>query len=437
MSTKNRTIIVTAIALCVVIAAILTYFKVFRRTPAGEQEVCVAEEIELKYGLPCRDYTIEYGTVQSGQTLSSILNNYGIGPGTIDRVAKTVEPVFSLRNIKAGNHYAVFLAADSLSADSLATLRHFVYESSLTDYLVISLEGDSVSAVLGRKDVQTERCRARGTIESSLWNAMVGQGLPPSLAMELSEIYAWSVDFFGLQQGDQFNVIYDRLSVDSLMVGVGTIWGAEFLHAGKTYYAIPFMQGEKVTYWDENGASLRKTLLKAPLRFSRISSRFTASRMHPVLKVRRAHYAVDYAAPSGTPVHSVADGVILSAGWSGGGGNTVKIRHANNLQSAYLHLKGYASGIKAGKRVSQGDLIGYVGSTGLSTGPHLDFRLWRGNQPIDPLKAPSDPVEPISEQNKAAFGEVKSRILGELADTLPDSLRITSLTMLSCSPTEE
>jgi murein DD-endopeptidase MepM/ murein hydrolase activator NlpD len=196
------------------------------------------------------------------------------------------------------------------------------------------------------------------------------------------------------------------------------VWGAVFNHNGKQYYAIPFKQGEKISYWDEKGNSLRKLLLKAPLKYSRISSKFSNARLHPIYKVYRPHHGIDYAAPSGTPVYAIADGVVTFKGWSGGGGNTLKIKHPRNLMSGYLHLRGYAKGIAPGVHVSQGQLIGYVGSTGSSTGPHLDFRLWKGGKPIDPLKAPSEPVEPIKEDNMESFGYVRARILSELGDSL-------------------
>ena len=222
-------------------------------------------------------------------------------------------------------------------------------------------------------------------------------------------------------------ITYDQKYVDTVEIGHGTIWGARFEHGGKNYYAIPFMQDGKVSYWDEQGQSLRKNLLKAPLKYSRISSRFSASRLHPILRIRRPHYGVDYAAPSGTPVVAVGDGVVIAKGYGGGGGNTLKIKHnSGQLVSGYLHLKGYAKGINKGTRVRQGQLIGYVGATGLATGPHLDFRLWRNGTPIDPLKVPTEPAEPVRAANKQAFDGVRDRIMAELNGTLADSLKVTS-----------
>jgi murein DD-endopeptidase MepM/ murein hydrolase activator NlpD len=242
------------------------------------------------------------------------------------------------------------------------------------------------------------------------------QNLPYALAAEFEDIYQWTVDFFGIQVGDSFAVIYDEKFVDSTSVGIGRIWGAEFNHGGKQYYAIPYAQEEgKLRYWEANGESLRKQFLKAPLKYTRISSKFSKSRFHPVHKIYRPHHGVDYAAPSGTHVHSVADGTVIFAGWDrGGGGNTIKIKHAGNLETGYLHLKGFAKGIKKGTHVSQGQLIGYVGSTGSSTGPHLDYRIKKNGTPIDPLKMPQEPAEPIAEAHKARFEAIRDRVIAEL-----------------------
>ena len=422
MGKKNWIIWGAACAAAVIVIAAVWSVVANRGGNASEEAAPEeAASAELLYGIDKGQYIIEEGEVESGQTLSTIFARYGIGPAVVDRVSRASEGVFPLRNMRAGHPYTVFLRADSTR-----TLEHFAYEKSQTDFVVISLDGDSVQVTTGSKEVQVERRRCSATITSSLWNCMVDHDLNPALAMDLSDIFAWTIDFFGLQEGDGFTLIYDERYVDCVSVGIGRIWGAIFQHAGKTYYAIPFKQGEKITYWDEQGNSLRKNLLKAPLKFSRISSRFSHSRLHPVLKIRRPHYGVDYAAPSGTPVYAVADGVVIHKGYKGGNGNMVKIRHAKGLMSGYLHLRGYAKGLASGKHVSQGDLIGYVGSTGISTGPHLDFRLWRNGQPIDPLKVPSEPTEPISAENRADFEMIKRLVLAELEGVSVDSIRVVT-----------
>jgi murein DD-endopeptidase MepM/ murein hydrolase activator NlpD len=269
---------------------------------------------------------------------------------------------------------------------------------------------DSVWAIKGKKQVDKVQQLITGRINTSLWNAMTDAGANPILANDLSDIYAWSIDFFGLQVGDSFSVVCDEEFVDTLSIGYGRIHAAYFRHANKDFYAVPFTQEGVESYYDLEGNSLRKAFLKAPLKFSRISSRFSNSRLHPVLKIRRPHHGVDYGAPSGTPVFAIGDGKIIKAshGYNNGGGNMLKIRHNSIYETAYLHLKGFAPGISAGIYVKQGDLIGYVGSTGLSTGPHLDFRFYKNGAAIDPLKVEAPPVEPIHEANKVAFDSVKT-----------------------------
>lgn len=433
MDIKRLILIVTA-GLVALTAVVILWFGI---KGSDEQEFIDAleteqeAEVDLLYGIDYSDLIVEDGVIQSGQTISTIFSRYGISPALIDRTAKAAEPVFSLKNIRAGHGYTLFIAADSTNR-----LVHFVYEHNLTEYLVISYEGDSVNVRKEVKDIEILRRTGSGTITSSLWNAMVGNGMPAALSMDLEGIYAWTIDFFALQKDDRFTVIYDDKIVDSTSVGIGRIWGAVFHHSGKDYYAIPFMQNGKITYWDENGNSLRKGMLKAPLQYSRISSKFSNSRMHPVLRIRRPHHGVDYAAPSGTPVHAVADGMVIFKGWDkGGGGNTLKIKHSARLTTGYLHLKNFAKGIANGTRVSQGDVIGYVGSTGTSTGPHLDYRVWQDGKPIDPLKITSEPAEPIAKANLADFQIVKERIMSELKGELPDSLKITSLDSLAFKTT--
>ena len=384
-----------------------------------------AGPVNLVYGIDADLYRLETSEIASGETLGKILNRYGISAQAVDRLDKIAADVFPLRNIRAGQKYTAFIHEDSLYAPHLDFL---AYEISMTDYVVFGFQNDSVTIRKDAKSFTLERKKKSAVINSSLWGAIMEQNLPYSLAAEMEEIYQWTVDFFGIQKGDSFTVIYDeRFIDDSVSVGIGRIWGAKFSQGGKEYYAIPFRQGGKIQYWEADGASLRKQMLKAPLKYTRISSRFSYARRHPIYKVYRPHTGVDYAAPKGTPVHAVADGVVTFKGWGGGGGNTLKIKHAGGLMTGYLHLSGYAKGIAQGTRVSQGQLIGYVGSTGASTGPHLDYRVWKNGTPIDPLKIPSEPAEPISKENRTAFEFVRDRIMAELNGDVAPELRITQL----------
>ena len=375
------------------------------------------------FGINADEYTIERKRIESGESWSKILGSYGIGSQKVIQLDRLTKSICPLRNIQAGSHYTAFTKQDSTRTH----LDYLVYEKNLIDYVIFAFVGDSVAVRTGEREVEIQRKKSSATITSSLWGAIMEAKLPYSLAAEMEDIYQWTVDFFGIQAGDKFTVIYDEKFIDTLSVGIGRIWGAKFTHKGKDIFAIPFEQGGKLQYWEEDGGSLRKQLLKAPLKFTRISSKFSNARMHPVLKKYRPHHGVDYAAPSGTPVRAVADGTITKKSYDKAAGNMLKIKHPGNLTSGYLHLRGFAKGIKVGARVEQGQVIGYVGSTGRSTGPHLDFRLWKGSTAINPLNVPQKPSEPISKENRERFENIRNRIIAELEGEVADSVRVTSL----------
>lgn len=396
------------------------------RASDNEEQQTEVEEPQhtILYGIIADNYRTEQGEIGQGETLGKILARYGVSASTVDKLDKASKDIFPLRQIRAGRPFTAFIAADSTGNGALD---YFVYEKDVIEYVVFGFKNDTVSITKGEKDVTIKRQRRSAVIESSLWGAIMRDSLPYALAAELEDVYQWTVDFFGIQKGDHFTVIYDEKLIDTTHVGIGRIWGAKFNHAGKDVYAIPFRQNDKIQYWEFNGASLRKQLLKAPLKFSRISSRFSRSRLHPVHRVYRPHLGVDYAAPTGTPVHAVADGVVTFKGWGGGGGNTLKIKHAGNLVTGYLHLSRFAKGISQGTRVSQGQVIGYVGSTGTSTGPHLDYRIWKNGTNIDPLKVPQEPAEPIKQENMAAFEHIRDRIVAELNGEATPEMIVTQL----------
>ncbi len=401
----------------IVFASLLLFFGSCGTQNSSDDAAQEQEEIEENrlFGILSDDYTLDNSQVNSGETMGKILNGYGVTAYQIDQLDKATKEIFPLNKIRGGNRYTAFLKSDSIGSK----LDYLVYQENNIDYVVFSFATDSIHAYKGVKPTTVKRNVKSAVIENSMWGAIMEAKLPYALASEVEDIYQWTVDFFAIQKGDHFTVIYDEKFVeDTISVGIGQVWGAKFGHGDKEYYAIPFIQDDLLQYWEADGASLRKQMLKAPLKYSRISSGYSNSRFHPVLKVYRPHTGVDYAAPMGTPVHSVADGVVIFKGWGGGGGNTIKIKHPNNMTTGYLHLKGYASGITNGARVKQGQVIGYVGSTGTSTGPHLDYRVWKGSTPINPLKIPQEPQEPIKEENKAAFEAVKAKIIGELDGTI-------------------
>lgn len=362
----------------------------------------------LLYGIPSDSFDLVQGHIKRNGFLSEILLKYGVSMHEIDQAMKNSKTVFDVRNIRSGNNYILFC-----DRDSIARARYLVYEHDPSTSYVFSFN-DSLNITPYRKQIKSEIRYASGTIETSLWDAMIEGGLHPTLAVELSDIFAWTVDFFGLQKGDNFKVIYEELFIDDKSLGTGKIYGAQFNRTGSSITAIPFIQDGKETFFDIDGNSLRKAFLKAPLQFSRISSRFSASRLHPILRIRRPHFGVDYAAPVGTPVHAIGDGKIISARNELGSGKMVKIQHNSVYATAYLHLSRFGEGISPGVFVKQSDIIGYVGSSGLSTGPHLDFRFFKNGSPVDPLKVDAPPVEPVSEENRVKFEKNKTVILSLL-----------------------
>jgi murein DD-endopeptidase MepM/ murein hydrolase activator NlpD len=419
----KKSIIIALVVLMVFLLAAAAYWFILPRINGNYSQEglvdssAIVKPIPRMYGLAIDSFNMETNVVGRDQNLGQILMKYTLPERALTQLLMYADKVFDLRKIKEGNKYTAFL-----SRDTLYRLQYLVYEHTPVDYVIFDFT-DSVKVYLRQKDIITRHCRVQGTIETSLWDAITRNDINPMVALELSEMYAWTVDFFGLQPGDQFTVVYDELYVDTVSIGLGRIHAAKFYQSGRDLLAIPFTQDSVETYFDAEGNSLRRAFLKSPLRFSsRITSRFSGSRMHPILKIRRPHYGVDYAAPIGTPVYSIGDGRVIMAGYQSGSGRIVKVRHNGVYTSTYMHLSGFGKGIHTGKSVVQGELLGYVGSSGLSTGPHLDFRVTRNGSPIDPLKMESPPVDPIKPENAAAFDSVKLatiKLLAEPGDERP------------------
>jgi murein DD-endopeptidase MepM/ murein hydrolase activator NlpD len=388
----------------------------------GEKPDVTSEAIEqpaeqhFEYGINCDSLRIERGVVRQNQSLSEILSFYDIGTEIIHQLASLSRPIFDVRKMRVGNPYTILF-----SKDTVPEMLYFIYEEDAVSYITYGLE-DKITVKKGAKPLTREIKTTSGVIESSLWNAMVDGGGDPELASEMSEVYAWTIDFFGIQKGDHYKVIYEDLKVDGKSIGVGKILAACFNYMGNDIYAFRFGKNGEYGYYDEKAQNLQRAFLKAPLRFKRISSNFSYSRMHPILKIRRPHLGVDYAADAGTPVQSIGDGTVIDKGWdSRGGGNYIKIKHNSAYTTLYMHLAGFAKGLRSGTRVHQGDVIGYVGSTGLATGPHLDFRFYKNGQAVDPLKVESPPSEPVNNKYLQEFNHLK------------DSLKI-ALDTLNISP---
>lgn len=350
------------------------------------------------------------GKVKNGQFFSSLLGSLGMSAQEAYNLTQACDSVFDVKTLRVGQSYRAYYSRHPEPSRhperSEGSPLYLVYDRDKASSIVFSCR-PPYEAWVYEKPVTIESRYADVTISSSLWVDMRAADVSPLLIVSLSDIYAWTVDFFALQKGDRFRVLYEEKVCDGEVIAVDTVRYAVFSHAGEDFPMVMYNQGDGGNiWWNEKGESMRKAFLKAPLNYSRISSGFSYARRHPVTRRVQPHTGVDYAAPKGTPVMTIGDGVVTSVKYEGAGGNTVRIRHNSVYSTAYLHLSRYAKGLKAGQRVRQGEVIGYVGSTGRSTGPHLDFRVWKNGTPINPLKMESPPAEPIAESSKDAFNAV-------------------------------
>lgn len=345
---------------------------------------------------PKIERTVIADTIAPGETLTSLLGDY-LSPREILQLSKKSEKVFPLSRICAGQPYRICLAD--------GRLERFEYDIDRDEELIIVPRQDDF--LVERKpipyDVRVDH--VQGTIRSSLFEAVSDIGEQPELALALADIFAWDIDFIlDIRAGDSFQALVEKRFRDGKPAGYGRILAAEFTNRGRIYRAFLFQDGDKPpSYYDEQGHSVRKAFLKAPLKFSRISSGFTMRRFHPIRKTWRAHPAIDYAAPTGTPIKAVGDGVISRKGYTKGNGNFIEIRHNSSYKTLYLHMSRFARGIRKGRRVRQGQVIGYVGATGLATGPHLCFRMYRNGKPVNPTRIKSPPMAPVSKANRPLF----------------------------------
>ena len=356
-------------------------------------------------------WTTEYGEVRSGQSLSHILSPFGVSSATLHHIATEHREVFDVRRMRQGKDWWLFRTAE----DSVP--RQFAYGINDREYVVFELTGEK-SVRRGRYPSKTRRSYVQGEVMGSLYQSLEDAGHTTTLAYAMSNVYAWTIDFSRIQPGDQFRIIYERDWVNEKPAGLPRIVASEFMHRGRNFPAFAFDQGEGLDYFDETGASLRKAFLKAPVSFSRISSRFNKRRFHPVLKKVKAHLGTDYAAPRGTEIVAVGDGVVTKASYTRGNGKYVKIRHNGTYTTQYLHMS--RRNVKEGQAVRQGDVIGYVGSTGLATGPHVCFRFWKNGQQVDHLKEDFPPSTPIKAEAKAPFQEACGVLLAEMAQREAD-----------------
>lgn len=379
------------------------------------------KEPQVLYGMIVNDHLVIEDKIKRNQRLGDILNEYNVSAKLIHEISRLSRNIFDVRKIAPDKKYTLIC-----NQDSLKTAKALVYEPNAIDYIVFNFE-DSLYVNAFKREVVTVEKSITGVINSTLSATIDEMGISHELTNKFVDIFGWQVDFQRLQKGDKFKLIYEEDQVEGNYVGINKINAIYFEHFGHPYYAFPFDQGEGMNYFDAEGKSLRKALLKYPIEFTRISSRYTLKRFHPVQKRWKAHLGTDFAAPTGTPIRAVGDGIVLEARYKSNNGNYVKIRHNGTYTTQYLHMSRIASGVRAGTRVRQGQTIGYVGSTGLATGPHLCYRFWKNGVQVDALAVDLPPSEPIKKANREAFDEVKHTLMQrldqiEFPESQPDAI---------------
>lgn len=364
------------------------------------------------YGIETEGYLVIEDRVKRNQFLSDIFRQYNVPSHLIRQVSLLPRHVFDVRKIVPDKKLTLICYKDSLRIPKV-----MIYEPNPVDYVIFRLD-DSLSVEVCRREITVAERQISGMIHTSLFQTIAEMGISYELTNKVVDILAWQVDFQRLNRGDEIKIIYEELLTEGKTIGIGAIKGIYFNYGGRPVYAIPFDQGEGTDYFDEEGNSIRKAFLKYPIEFTRISSRYSMNRFHPVLKVNRPHLGTDFAAPTGTPVRSVGDGVVEEAGYTSNNGNYVKIRHNSTYTTQYLHLSKIAPGIHRGASVKQGQWIGNVGSTGLATGPHLCYRFWKNGKQVDALKVELPAAMPIKKEYRELFFEQKSKIVDRL-DAIP------------------
>ena len=414
---KKKTVWIVVGALFVITAgSFITYYllsgeSLLKTEPEyaeiPEDTVQVYEPVYY-YGFNTDSVTILQGKVKRNQNLSEILTKHNIDNETIHELAIKSKGVYDVRKIGVYKEYELIIEQDSLGS-ALA----MVYYPNQVDFVVFNL-ADSVYVAKGEKEVEIVERSISGIIENSLALTIDEQGYSPELTNDIADVFAWEIDFFRLYPGDRFKVIYDEERVDGQVIGNGAVKAAVFEHEGESYYAFFYNQGTGVEYFDQEGNSLKKTLLKYPVKFSRISSRYSGNRYHPVQKRYKAHRGTDFAAPKGTPIRSVGDGVIVEAKYGKYNGNYVKIKHNSIYSTQYLHMSKIASGMRVGTKVKQGQTIGFVGSTGLARGNHVCYRFWKHGSQVDALQVDIPSSEPVKEESMTEFNVVAQDFKSQL-----------------------
>lgn len=363
---------------------------------------------ELRYGIVVDDLLQIDSTIQRDAFLSDILLPYGVSMQQLDLLAQKARPVFDLRKLRVGKPYTILANQDSLA-------QYFVYEPSAYRYIVFDLR-DSMRVYETARDVELQSRGGSGVIYSSLWNAIVDNDMDYAIAVKMEQALACVIDFHHLYREDQFKLIFEEKYIQGERIGVGELIAVSFRHQGDIHRAF-WYENEALDiagFYDEEGHPMQRAFLKAPVQYTRIASHYNPKRFHPILKRVRPHLGTDYAAPKGTPIVAVADGVVSRAARGRGNGIFVKIKHDETYSTQYLHMTRHAKGMRVGKRVRQGEVIGYVGSTGWATGPHVCFRFWKNGKQVNHLKENLPETKKMPKEAFPAFERLRDSLLQEL-----------------------
>ena len=393
-------------AAVILFVCIISYWTVeivreLRGIKTEERTTAVVEEAAIvKFGLNLNNFKVLNHVVKQNELFAEIFSQYNVTYQAINFFASASNEIFNLRKIKAGNCFTVLCE----KTDSVLVPKKLIYEESKVNYVVFNLD-DSLYMYRAQNSVERKHREVSGVIHSSLYETLDENNIDPVLAIRMSEIFAWSVDFYKIQNGDKFKIIFDEDVVNGKSVAIAEISSIVFNSGGKDNYAFYYEKdaAHEGDYYDENGNSMKKQFLKSPVKFSRISSKFSMKRFHPVTKIWKAHLGTDYAAAYGTPILATADGIVENAQFKVFNGNYVKIRHNGEFKTQYLHMSKIVKGIRPGARVKQGEVIGYVGSTGLATGPHVCYRFWKDGAQVDPLHQKLTFADPLPAKYKSDF----------------------------------
>ncbi len=392
-----------------------------QKNTTSEDSEDIQRGASFLFGFNTDSFYIEKNLIRKNDVFGNILNTHGVNTNLTLLLEHEAKDIFNIRNIRVGQPYHVVKKHEC--DDTPVAI---VYEPDNFKYIVCDLR-ESVKVTLVEKEIELCEEVVSGKIESSLWGTLEAQGINPAIIDLMEEALSSSVDFYHTRKGDEFKLIYENKYVDGRLTGLGRLIAACYINDNGANYSILYKSKDYEGYFDAEGRPARKSFLKAPVKFTRISSNYNLRRFHPIKGKTIPHLGTDYAAPYGTEIRSVSDGVVTASAYNGGNGNFVKVKHDNVYETQYLHMSRFAKGIRPGVRVRQGQTIGYVGATGLATGPHVCFRFWKNGRQVNHLKEKLPPPQPMSMQELPDFFEHRDKLLVRLNELQPEGSNLAAI----------